>query len=124
MIDWHGVTRAERRRVRFHHRMQVEMLTDLRQDRHAQLPATMRDHEVDRVGRRLLSRTDEVAFVLAVFSVDDNSDSPLADRVDRFFNSRKSMTQTVPACPVELGSANVRFYDTYYRSWQASHQLT
>jgi hypothetical protein len=91
MIDWYRITGAERRRVRLDHRVQVEMLADLRQNRHAQLAAAVRNHEVDRIRRRLLGGTNEVAFVLAVLGIDDNNDPPSANRVDSLFNSGKSV---------------------------------
>ena len=37
----------------------------------------MRDHELDRLGRDLLGRRDEVPLVLAVLVVDDDDDPPL-----------------------------------------------
>ena len=63
MIDRHRVVGAERGRIGLDHRMQTEPLADLGQDRHAKLPAAVRDHEVDGFGRRLFGGTDEVPFV-------------------------------------------------------------
>ena len=62
---------------------------DLGQDRHAELPAALRDHEVDRLGRGLFGGTDEVALVFAVFGIDDDDDSPLANGLDGFVDRGK-----------------------------------
>ena len=86
VIDRHGEVRAERGRVRFDHRRQLEPLADVGQDRHAELAAAVRDHEVDDLGRDLLGRADEIAFVLAVLGVDDDDDSAFADGVDGIFD--------------------------------------
>ena len=90
MVDRHGVIGAQRRRVRLDHRVEREPLADLRQDRHAELPAAIGDHEIDRLGRGLFGGTDEVAFVLAVLGVDDDHHPAVADRVDGIFNRGKT----------------------------------
>ena len=95
VIDGHRVIRAQRRGVRLDHRVELEPLADLGQDRHAELPAALGDHEVDRLGRRLFGGADEVAFVFAVLGVDDNDDPALADRVDGFFNRGKWVLHVV-----------------------------
>ena len=47
-------------------------------------PRPCADHEVDDLGRHLLGRADEVAFVFAVLGVDDDDHSAAADGVDGF----------------------------------------
>ncbi len=56
--------------------MQTKPLADLGQDRHAQLAAAVRDHEVDRFGGRLFGGTNKIALVFAILGVDDNYDPP------------------------------------------------
>ena len=67
----------KRGRVGLDHRGQLEPLADLGQDRHAELPAAVGDHEVDDFRRDLLGGADEVAFVFAVLGIDDDDDPPL-----------------------------------------------
>ena len=86
VIDRHGVVGAQRGGVRLDHRRQLEPLAHVRQDRHAELPAAVGDHEVDRLGRHLLGGADEVALVLAVLGVDDDDHPALADGLDGFFD--------------------------------------
>ena len=88
MIDRHGEVRPQRGRIVPHHGVKIEPLADLRQDRHAELPAAV-EHEIDDFGRDLLGRTDEVAFVFAVFGVDDDDDLAATNRLDRRFDARK-----------------------------------
>ena len=89
VVDRHGVVRAQRGRVGLDHRRQLEPLAHVGQDRHAELPPAVRDHEVDDLRRHLLGGADEVAFVLAVFGVDDHDDAPAVDGVDGFFDRGK-----------------------------------
>ena len=93
MIDRHRVVRAQRGGVGLDHRMQAEPLADLGQDRHAELPAAVRDHEVDGFGGRLFGGADEVAFVFAVLGIDDDDDPAVADRLDGLFDSGKVLVQ-------------------------------
>ena len=71
----------------------LEPLADLRQDRHAELAAAVRDHEVDGFGRRLFGGADEVAFVFTVLGIDDDDDPTGADRLNGLFNSGKVLVQ-------------------------------
>ena len=64
---------------------------DLGQDRHAELAAAVRDHEVDDLGRDLFGGGDEIAFVLAVFGVDDDHYAAVADGLDGFFDGGKGV---------------------------------
>jgi len=43
-------------------------------------------HEIDRIGRRHLRRNDQVAFILAVFIVDQNIHSAVARFFDDLFD--------------------------------------
>ena len=72
---------------------------DLGQDRHAELPAAVGDHEIDDFGRHLLGRADEIALVLAVLGVHDDDDLARGDGLDGRFNGRKSVRHGVLLCP-------------------------
>src|SRR5205823_1338473 len=54
---------------------------DLGQERRAKLSAAAED-KVDRLGRRLFGGANEIAFVFAVFRVDDDNDLALRERID------------------------------------------
>ena len=125
VIDRHGVVRAQRGRVRLDHRVQLEPLADLGQDRHAELAAAVRDHEVDRLGRDLLGRADEVALVLAVLGIDDDHHPAVADRLDGIFNRGKTaghadLFQLSNSCQLgQIACAAAELFgrvaDSYYR---------
>ena len=83
VVHRHGVRRLVRGRVVVDHRAQLEPVGHLGQDRHAQLPAAVRDHELDDLGRDLLGRRDEVSLVLAVLVVDDDDDPPFLQGLER-----------------------------------------
>ena len=53
------------------------------------LPPPVRDHELDRLGRDLLGRRDEVALVLPVFIVDDDDDPPFPQGLERVVDLRE-----------------------------------
>src|SRR5690606_17053023 len=48
-------------------------------------------HEIRDLGRDFFGRTDEIAFILAIFVVDNDDDATLRDRVDRFLYGRKGI---------------------------------
>ena len=89
VIDRHRVRRLVRGGVAIDHRAELEPRGDLGQDRHAQQPAPVRDHELDRLGRDLLGRRDEVALVLPVLVVNDNDDPPFPQRLERVVDLRE-----------------------------------
>ena len=95
MIDRHREDGAQRGRVRFDHRRQLEPLADLGQDRHAELPAAVRDHEVDDLGRDLLGGADEIAFVFAVFGIDDDDHASAANGGDGVVDGREMLVMFV-----------------------------
>ena len=70
VIDRHRESGAEGCRVGLHHHRQVEPRGEVGEDRHADLPAAVPDHEIDDVGRRLLGSADKVSFILTVFGID------------------------------------------------------
>ena len=72
MVDRNGEGGAQRRRIGFHHHRQIEPPGQIWQDRHAHLPATVAEHEVDQIGRNFLGSTDKVPLVFPVFGIDDD----------------------------------------------------
>jgi len=91
MVYGNRVIRSQRRIIGFHHWMEPQPLADFGQNRHAQLALAVRNHEVDRLGSGLFGRTDEVAFVFAIFGVDNDGDLAQANRLDSFFDSGKTL---------------------------------
>ncbi len=89
MIDRHGKRRPQGSRVRIDHGCQLEPLAHLGQDRHAQLPSAVRDHEVDDFGRHLFGRADEISLVFAVLGVDDDHDFAPPDGVNGLVDGGK-----------------------------------
>ena len=89
VIDRHRVRRLVRGRVAVDHRAELEPSRDLGQDRHAHQPAPVRDHELDRLGRDLVGRRDEVSFVLPVFIVNDDDDPPFAQGLEGIVDLRE-----------------------------------
>ena len=89
VIDRHRVRRLVRGRVAVDHRAELKPRGDLGQDRHAQQPPPVRDHELDRLGRDLLGRRDEIPLVLPVLIVDDDDDPPFAQGLERFVDLRE-----------------------------------
>ena len=56
-------------------------------ERQANQAAGVARHEVDDLGRDLLRRTHEIAFVFTIFVVDDDDQAAVADLGDGLFNS-------------------------------------
>ena len=81
VVDRHGVRRLVRGRVPLDHRPELKTSGRLGQDRHAQEPPPVRDHELDRLGTDLLGCRDEVTLVLPILIVDDNDDPPFPKRL-------------------------------------------
>ena len=70
-LDADGERGAERRAVVIGHRRQLQLLAALGGQREADQPAPEARHEIDRVGRHVISRDHEIAFVLAILFVDE-----------------------------------------------------
>lgn len=90
VIDRHREGGAERRGVGRHHHRQVEPPGDVGQDRHADLPPALLDHEVHDAGRGLLGRAHEVPLVLAILGVDDDDHITPRDGGDGGLDGRES----------------------------------
>ena len=88
-LDRDGEGGPERRLVALGHRLQTEFVAALLGQAEADQPAAVRCHEVDRLGRRELSRDRQVAFVLAIGSVDHDHELALADVLDRLLDGRE-----------------------------------
>jgi hypothetical protein len=86
MVHRDRVRRLVRRRVVIDHRMQMEPAGHFGQDRHAEQPAPMRDHECDDLGGNLLRGRDEVSLVLAIFIVHDDDDTAVPQCLKRVFD--------------------------------------
>ena len=88
-LDDHGERGAERRLVLVGHLAQPQLVAAFLGQAEADEPAGVRDHEVDRLGRRELGRDRQVALVLAVLVVDDDDEAALADLLDRLLDGRE-----------------------------------
>ena len=82
-LDRDRERRLVRRLVVVRHRLEVELVAALLGQAEADEPAAVHRHEVDRLGRGELRSDRQVALVLAVGSVDDDHELPLADVLDR-----------------------------------------
>ena len=85
-LDGHGERGLEARLVVPHHLGQLQALDDLRRQGQADEPPPEAGHEIDGLGRDLLRRHGEVAFVFPVLVVHQDDHLPLADILYRFFN--------------------------------------
>jgi hypothetical protein len=89
MIHRDRVVRAQRGRVLADHEREFQPLAGFRQNRHAQLAAAMRDHEIHELGRDAFGSANEIALVLAVFCVDDDDRAAVANGVHCLFDGGK-----------------------------------
>ena len=71
------------------HLRQIELGEPLFRHRHADQAAAVLGHEVDRLRRDLLRRDGQIAFVLAIFVVDDDDHLAVADGLDRVLDRRE-----------------------------------
>ena len=88
-FDRHAERRAEPRGVLIHHQRNLELVEPLAGHRHADEPAAVLRHEVDRLRRHLLGRQRQVAFVLAILVVADDDDLAGAERLDGVLDARE-----------------------------------
>ena len=65
------------------HQRQIELLAAFLGQGEADQAAAVLGHEVDRFGRDLLGRDDQIAFILAILVVDDDHHATLAEELDR-----------------------------------------
>ncbi len=82
-LDGHGERRAEPRRVLVDHGADAELIEPPPLTGHADEPAPVGGHEVDRLRGDAIRRDGEVALVLAVLVVDDDHELAGADVLDR-----------------------------------------
>ena len=88
-FDRHRERRAVRRRVVLHHQRQIQLFASLFRQREADQSAAVFGHEVDRIRRDLLRGDAEIAFVLAIFVVDDDHELAAAIEVRGFLDRCK-----------------------------------
>ena len=74
-----------------HLHAQAQLLATLLRDGGTEHAATVLEHEVDFLRGDLFGGYDEVAFVLAVFVVDNNEELAFAEVFDRFFDCVQSV---------------------------------
>ena len=85
-VDRRGVGGAVPRAALVGDQPQPELVGPRLGQAEADLPAGVGHHEVERLGRRELSRDGEVALVLAVGIVDHDDEAALADLLDRLLD--------------------------------------
>ncbi len=86
-VDRHREGRAQQRGVVGLHHVEFEFGATLLRKRRAEHAAALLEHEVHDFGRDLLRGDDEVAFVFAVFVIDDDDDFAVAEVLDDLFNA-------------------------------------
>jgi hypothetical protein len=67
----------------------VEFFDSLGSQGETDQPTAMFGHEVDGLGRHVLSGNDEIAFILAVFVIDEDDEFPRLDVPDCVFDAVK-----------------------------------
>src|SRR6185503_1176776 len=87
-VDGNCESGAEIRRVVGHLRRQVELVTTFFCKWETNQTTGMTGHEIDDFGSDLLSRADEIAFILTIFVVNDDDHPAVADLSDGFVDSR------------------------------------
>ena len=89
------------------HRRQVEQRSVLGRDRHANEAASEARHEIDGFGRYEISREDKVAFVLAIFLIDQHDHPPRFEFGDDFRRGCKCHGEFPEGWPVAPAMAGV-----------------
>jgi hypothetical protein len=89
MVHGNRVRGLVRGRIPIHHRGKMKPGRDLRQDRHAYKPASVRDHKLDHFGRNLVGGRDKIPLVFAVFVVNDDDDPPFPQCLEGVVNLRE-----------------------------------
>jgi hypothetical protein len=88
-IDRHGEGRAEGGGVLNRLLREMEFFDSLGSQGETDQPTGMFGHEVDGLGRHVLGGNDEIAFVLAIFVIDEDDEFPLLDVPNCVFNAVK-----------------------------------
>ena len=98
---------AEPRGVLIDHQRNLELVEPLAGHRHADQPAAVFRHEVDRLRRHLLGGEGQIALVLAIFVVADDDDLAGAKRVDGVFDASERAAVLLAAfCDLQWCSHN------------------
>jgi len=85
-IDGDGKSGAHAFRVALDHQRQVELLGPGSRDRGADHAFAVGGHEIDRLRRRQFGGHQQIAFVFAVFVIDDHDHLTVFDRSDGLFD--------------------------------------
>ena len=95
MIDRHSEGGPQRGGVGFNHQRQIEPLSHIGQQGHADLPATVGDHEVHRFGCRMLSRTNKVSFIFSILGIHNDHNFSLLESHDGGINRTELLRHRV-----------------------------
>ena len=103
-LDGNREGRPVVRRVLLDHRVEVQLVATLLRERDADETAPLTGHEIDSGGGDVLGREAEVAFVLAVFVVDDDDEAafPVGGR------GLRDRNESQVACPFAIGHGAAR----------------
>jgi hypothetical protein len=88
-IDGHGEGRAEGGGVVNRLLREMEFFDSLGSQGETDQSTGMFGHEIDGLGRYVLGGNDEVAFILAIFVIDEDDEFPLLDVPDCVFDAMK-----------------------------------
>ena len=86
-VDRHGEGRAQQRGVVLLHHVKAEFGAAVLRKRCAEYAAALLEHEIHDFGGYFLRRYDEVAFVFAVFVIDDDHYFAVAEIFDNLFHT-------------------------------------
>ena len=93
VVDRREKARVQRGVVHVGDRLQFQAVGRFAEHRHADLSAAVGDHEIDNLRRDCFGGADEIAFILAVHSIDDDNHFAATDRVNSRLNSGKTVRQ-------------------------------
>ncbi len=93
-LDRNGEVGPVHRAVHRRHGRELQLARALFGDRHADEAASETRHEIDDLGRDGVGGDDEVAFVLAIFLVDQDDDTARAQLADDFGNRAHRLRQS------------------------------
>jgi hypothetical protein len=88
-IDGHGEGRAERGGILNRLLREMEFFDSLGSQGETDQPAGIFGHEINGLGRHVLSGNDEIAFILAVFVIEEDDESPLLNVPNCLFDTMK-----------------------------------
>ena len=86
-IDGHGKGRAERGGILNRLLREMQFFDSLGSQGETDQPTRMFGHEIDGLGRDVFGGNDKIAFILAIFVVDQDDEFPLLDVPDCVFDA-------------------------------------